>query len=444
MITRIEVNGFKSLDGFALDLETFSALIGPNGAGKSNILDALGLLSRMASGDLATALQKGRGRIREQFSRLDPGPVEVGSGPLGHMALAVEVLLLDAAADALATRLRYEVTLELQLLSSGIERCVVHTERLLAMDQAGDPWMTRRPGLARYARHGARPEILSYERGELTIDDPGAPHASAGEPYRVTPQHVAERCHLADPRAYGRSPHLHAVAEELRQIRVVQLEPRLLREPSERGAPAMTAEGEHLAKALAALPPGGMARVRAALAGLVPGARTVETLSVDDAFHVEIEFSDGRRFPSRVLSDGTLRVLGLATLMEVSPAGAVLAIEEPENGVHPSRARALVELLRDATRVDALEAAAAPRQVLITSHSPVVLAALMDAPDSIAFIDMVRQGDGPRRTRARHLAAQGGDRGRSTVSVAEIERLLSTARFEEDLAEAIRIAARNT
>ena len=83
MITRIEVNGFKSLRDFALDLEPFTALIGPNGAGKSNILDALALLSRLASDDLATALQGGRGRIREQFSSLDEGTQKSGYGPLG-------------------------------------------------------------------------------------------------------------------------------------------------------------------------------------------------------------------------------------------------------------------------------------------------------------------------------------------------------------------------
>ncbi len=48
MITRLEVDGFKSLRGFAVVLEPFTVFIGPNGAGKSNTLEALALLSRLS------------------------------------------------------------------------------------------------------------------------------------------------------------------------------------------------------------------------------------------------------------------------------------------------------------------------------------------------------------------------------------------------------------
>ena len=43
MITRLEVDGFKSLRDFAVDLEPCTVLVGPNSAGKSNIMDALGI-----------------------------------------------------------------------------------------------------------------------------------------------------------------------------------------------------------------------------------------------------------------------------------------------------------------------------------------------------------------------------------------------------------------
>ena len=36
MITRLEIDGFKSLSDFAVDLEPFTVFIGPNSAGKSN------------------------------------------------------------------------------------------------------------------------------------------------------------------------------------------------------------------------------------------------------------------------------------------------------------------------------------------------------------------------------------------------------------------------
>ena len=69
MLTRLEVDGFKSLRGFAVDLEPLTAFIGPNGAGKSNILEALALLSRLASMPIVEAFSGGRGRASDQFSR---------------------------------------------------------------------------------------------------------------------------------------------------------------------------------------------------------------------------------------------------------------------------------------------------------------------------------------------------------------------------------------
>lgn len=50
MINRIQVNGFKSLRDFDLDLGLVNVFIGANGSGKSNILEAIGVLSAAASG----------------------------------------------------------------------------------------------------------------------------------------------------------------------------------------------------------------------------------------------------------------------------------------------------------------------------------------------------------------------------------------------------------
>jgi len=50
MINRIQVNGFKSLRDFHLDLGLINVFIGANGSGKSNILEAIGVLSAAASG----------------------------------------------------------------------------------------------------------------------------------------------------------------------------------------------------------------------------------------------------------------------------------------------------------------------------------------------------------------------------------------------------------
>jgi len=325
------------------------------------------------------------------------------------------------------TRMRYELTIELQDLPPGtdrlVDRLVVSRERLSAIEESSDAWVQRHASFQPHVRYGTGTLFsFGHPRSELMVDDPSAPEQKRS----ATVNYVPGTAFLAAALVQASSPHLRAVAEELRSLRLAHLEPRLLREPSERGAPALTADGANLPTALASLEPAAVAHIRADLASLVPGVRTFEVVPDDDMLHVEVEMADGQRFAARELSDGTLRVLGLATLLRSSASGAVLAVEEPENGIHPTRIRALVEKLRSVATDEAGGA-----QVIVTSHSPVVLAALLEHPASIAFLDLVRAGTGPRHTRARTVATAGLTARESTVSLGEIHRILDVARPAE-------------
>ncbi|OAD21873.1 hypothetical protein THIOM_002349 [Candidatus Thiomargarita nelsonii] len=84
---------------------------------------------------------------------------------------------------------------------------------------------------------------------------------------------------------------------------------------------------------------------------------------------------DGRKFSSRVLSEGTLRVLALLVFkLDIQHKG-VLCFEEPENGIHPFRLENLSTLLRElATDFENEEEQDIPlRQIIINTHSPVLV-----------------------------------------------------------------------
>ncbi len=49
MLKRIRIQGYKSLPDVAVKLSPLTLLFGPNAAGKSNFLDALQLLSKLAT-----------------------------------------------------------------------------------------------------------------------------------------------------------------------------------------------------------------------------------------------------------------------------------------------------------------------------------------------------------------------------------------------------------
>ncbi|WP_437673196.1 AAA family ATPase [Sorangium sp. So ce131] len=436
MITRIEVDGFKSLRGFALDLEPLTAIVGANGAGKSNLLDALHLLSRLAETGVTEALKGGRGAIRDQFSRLRDGAA-------GRISISVEMLLTpdtieDVVVDGTATRALYKIDVERAVLSSGIEDITIEEQRIRALDgPAADPWIARHPALAPMAYYGT-PDSNTDE-GIFRLE---GKRPVTGPDRRVLRQHrngtdsnfwedLGGPYHSLLSSIVSGNLLSARIAEELRALRVIHFEPSKLRLPSDRAAgAALAADGSNLPTALAALAPEARAQIRADLAELIPGFRSFEVVPADEELRLEVEFTDGARVPARVLSDGTLRLVALLTLLRGSPPGALIAVEEPENGIYPGRLRALIDKLVDATtpRGDVL-----PPQVLLTSHSPAILAALHGRPESLVFADLVRQGDDLRSTRMRHVrASDGPERDPSTVSRREIERLLDAARPEDE------------
>lgn len=93
----------------------------------------------------------------------------------------------------------------------------------------------------------------------------------------------------------------------------------------------------------------------------------------------------GTELPAKALSDGTLRFLALASA-ELDPTlTGLICMEEPENGIHPERIGAMLRLLRDIA-VDpelAVDDDNPLRQVIINTHSPVVVGQVPD--DTLVF-----------------------------------------------------------
>jgi hypothetical protein len=75
-------------------------------------------------------------------------------------------------------------------------------------------------------------------------------------------------------------------------------------------------------------------------------------------------------------------------------AHGVLCLEEPENGIHPERIPAMVQLLRDiATDPDeAVDETNPLRQVIVNTHSPAVVLTVPD--DSLLVVEARPEGTG--------------------------------------------------
>ena len=409
MITRLEVDGFKSLRDFAVDLEPFTVLIGPNSAGKSNILDALALLSRLSSMSIDDALKQGRGKAIDQFTRRGG---EAGT----TIRLAVELFIApvesvesdEPAVPRLPNRFRYEVAIERRALPSGAERLAIKDERLALCERTADPWMATHPGLAAQVEYGPGPrEVLKHQR------------ETARQRILTTFSEVG----LDDDRKGNETD---SVASELASYRLIHIDPASLRNASERlGSDILAPDASNLPTVLANLPPPILGAIRADLVGLVPGIASFDIVPEADAFRIEFELSSGERLPARLASDGTLRILALLTALQVEPRSSVMSIEEPENGVYPGRLRKLVDFLQQATTPS--EHVEIPPQIIVTTHSPVLIAALRARPEHLRVVDLVRR-DGQLLSRARTVGPiTSPDGGRRVASLREIDELLHAA-----------------
>ncbi|MEM9291234.1 MAG: AAA family ATPase [Acidobacteriota bacterium] len=397
MLTRIEINGFKSFEDFELDLAPLTVILGSNSAGKSNLFDALLFLSALTEGNLQQAAARSRGELHELFGR------DAEGGAVGEMSFAVEVLLPGQVKDPWGnqrdlqwTRLRYEVRLRRRSDAQGLERVQVVHELARALLKTEDrerltkAFCVSKEFSADYLRYGrSRVPFLRTGPDEMTgiitfelSQDGKQGRKRRGVAGDVLALASAENTEFA---------HLFALREELRNLRLLHINPAEIRkpvDPLDRGA--LKVDASNLASVLDRIETesrtndqeGILQELSLDLAVVIPMVRDVRVTKAEDGRKNQVLFQlkDGLEVPAALASDGTLRLLALLTYLRDPEYSGVLCLEEPENGIHPGRLRELIPLLRDLVVDPAMvERPAHPlplTQLLLNSHSPVVLAAL--------------------------------------------------------------------
>jgi predicted ATPase len=400
LITQIEIDGFKTFKDFKVKLAPFQVIVGPNGSGKSNLFDALHLLSRLADTDLLSAFQGLRCNAGELFTKLPDGQ------SVRRMKMAVEMLLDRKVRDRWGVevvlednRLRYELEITRHVSESGLERLHITHEELRSIPAGMDRW---------YKKHGIFSQTKKW-RYFIETNPLGFPISATREPnlpevpkipmirlrvdgVRRSKTFTAEKIEGTVLSGVTNTEYRHAIAarEGLRSLRFLHLNPEALRRPSSTTSQAFLSEdGENLPTTLARMQAEdkfALVDVSRDMADLVPGILTIrlEQDKPSDKYVIYAETSDRRSFSSKVLSDGTLRLLALATLRNDPQFEGILCLEEPENGVHPLRLKNVTRLLREmATDFNDLEQAGEPlRQVLVTTHSP----ALISQPEVVGSL----------------------------------------------------------
>ncbi|CAM5238839.1 Chromosome partition protein Smc [Streptomyces alboniger] len=420
MITQIRIDGFKSFLDFSLDVPPTLVMLGPNGAGKSNLFDALRLVAAAARGDFQQMVAKdprlvpsalfhrtGRDGVRHG-SHLTLSVGAVVPSPEGPLPIRVSLLVQDAnGASGRSRALDYSCAVRLDS-SSGLGETA----------QRAREAFTARTGVATGTVLGSGGDLLW-----------GGPDADD-----LTPRAFDE---LERSTEAGRAELRRLTVKECASWYPLTLDPAAMRHPvPSLGKAVLGTDGSELAAVLdqiAQREPRSWRRLVADLAALVDGVDDVRTIYDERRQEVDFEvaFSHTGWCTPPLLSDGTLRTLGLLAAASAPDRGDVLCVEEIENGMYPERVADLVRRLRRGTGVDPEHPGGPYGQLIATTHSPALLAALRDdLSGSLVFLEPADRVDPEagtisRTTVARPLLARSTDSepGQS-VSPAQVDRLL--------------------
>ena len=364
MIRRIQIDNFKSLDGFSLPpapnvLGSFTCLIGANGSGKTTVLQAIDFLSQLVKGRIPEWLRERNWYPQELLSQLDEASSEC-------ITITTEIQFTSTL--PIYWEFKYSCA-----DSSIIKESIWENNQCLL--QAKDGWVS-------FTLSDREKQLknsgLRFSGSALSILADGDVHPSL----RLLKQSLG-----------GNVSNFELVSTfNLKQDSY----------PSHEIGP----RGENLPGFLHEISDGIRLRVYTVMREFFPQVGGLQReIKTDDLIKLSI-FEKNMRvllpsggalsngISSRHFSDGFARILAIVAQVEssatpgsVNPRDHILLLDEIENGVHPETMAKLVKYL-----------AAAPVQIIATTHSPLILNYLSDKQAEASVILLYRNSTGRTRS----------------------------------------------
>ncbi|HWE83783.1 MAG TPA: AAA family ATPase [Terracidiphilus sp.] len=387
MISELKIRNFKSLESVDLKLGHFNLLVGANASGKSNFLDALRFLQGISSNGLSIdEILDGRppSSTRERWPGIrggaksvafrKPDATQAASVEL-HVILGGPVFLTNLGGDAV-----YGLDISLagdnpifreQSLHLGDEVFDLQPPKQAQqdeMDKGGTDW-SKISILPIVARTGRR------VWADVRISEP-----------------------KLDDRSVGYFDRLYKVADlasnNLADMQFLDPLPTALRDYSQKVV-RLGENGEGFAALIHEIESNG------SKPALLEWLKELRPDEVDDIYALEglnndfmLAVKEGNKeFRAPVLSEGTLRFIALAAAFFQPSMPKVLIIEEIEKGLHPSRLRLLLELMRSQSKRTGT-------QVFATTHSPTLLNWLTEEDRKTTFVCTRDAASGATKMRA--------------------------------------------
>ena len=335
MITELTISNYRSIGpNVTIKPGPLSILIGPNGSGKSNILDALSFIRDAVTLGLPAAITN-RGGIDSVRRRSHGHPFNVEIG----LKVQLKQIFADYSFVITGDRLEeYRIKSEKATVYSG-------KDIIAGFHREGQTWKETAGSVPRMDEESLALTALGGVKGYKPLVD----FLSQITVYAIFPD-TLRKAQRFDP-ARPMKRHGENWVSILRE---------LVKEPSKDdlivGLRKLTGDIQDV-------------RVTSAAGYLVA------------EFKQTTKAKKGKRwFAADQQSDGTLRVAGLLTALLQTPPLPVIGIEEPELTVHPGALPMLYDYLQQASEVS---------QVLITTHSPIMLDVVNVERDAIFVVNRV-------------------------------------------------------
>jgi len=332
-----------------LTLQPLNVLIGPNGAGKSNLLEAISLL-RAAPTNLSIPVKETG--VKDWLWKGKKNPTATIEAVIENSEK--EEMPLRHSFSFIEHGQRFEITAE-------------KIENKQGYGIHATPYYY-------YKNEGGFIQLHEKDRED------GSEMNESDKKRTLQRENInPEESILSQVKDPERYPYLTYLNEQYRKIQLYRewsfgryTAPR---QPQKADASSLylSEMGENLPLVLNALRPHVKDKLIESLGKLYPGIDDFNVQIIGG--WVQLFLEEGKfSIPATRLSDGTLRFLSLlAILLHPEPAPLV-CIEEPELGLHPDVLPTVVELLVDASE---------RTQLIVTTHSEIIIDALTSRPESV-------------------------------------------------------------
>jgi len=340
-IKRLQLTNFKSFRHLDFEMKPLNILIGPNGAGKSNLISFFKMMAGAADKQLASYVFGAAGLDQLRWKGA-------------------------TSKDSVEWKLDFEGASEPNLQYSGKLTQVGSTFMVADEELSREPYLMGKDRWKFLLRQNGRLVMLNPRRGQPDGDSPSTfeeRNDSATELILAQRQQSIFdelRDTLKDWtifRGFG-----ERALENIHQTQQIELVTPL----------RLKADGSNLASVLQVLTADYVDFKEDLYDTLQLAFPNFTDLVIRPAGtgRVELQWRTKNRwqFPAQSLSDGMLRFIGLATLLNLPELPPLIAIDEPEVGLHPRLIPLLAGMLRIAAR---------RTQLIVTTHSP----ELLNAPD---------------------------------------------------------------